>query len=159
MGDRLAGTLLEADQVVPGVPMTDAATGRPVRAWDFRHRRALVLAFLHADCAACEAYGRDLAAVREDLSGAGAEARAVLPAGTSGDGEGALPALIDETGRAVRRFLEAPEAVPLVLLIDRFGAAWRSYPSPGHDFPSTDEVVASLWHVATMCPECGVSTW
>ena len=50
-------------------------------------------------------------------------------------------------------------APPVVLVLDRYAAAWASYPAPGHRFPEPGEVVATLGHLAGMCPECGAATW
>jgi hypothetical protein len=56
------------------------------------------------------------------------------------------------------RWLGVEPELPVVLVVDRDGAAWRSYPATGHRFPDPEEVTATLWHLATMCPECGVPT-
>ncbi|HXF57165.1 MAG TPA: hypothetical protein VNO34_06275 [Actinomycetota bacterium] len=155
MGEWLPGTRLEADRPVPDVPLLEARTGRAVSLGDFRHRQALVLAFLHEDCPACAAFAEALAGVGEDLRLAGAGAYAVLEASC----ELALPVLLDRGGRLRARLLDPSEEPPLVLVVDRFGAAWRSFPSAGHRFPAASEVAATLWHLALMCPECGGPVW
>jgi hypothetical protein len=137
MAEALPGTVLEEGTVVPGSALRDLETGREVLPWSFRHRTAAVLCFLHRDCDRCRVYLGSLRAVSEDIHEAGARVVAV---------EGDAP-----------RFLA--DGPPLVLVVDRYGAAWRAYPAPGHHFPEPPDVVATVWHLAMMCPECGVSTW
>ena len=139
----LPGTVLESGRVVPGVALVERRSGSPVKLWDHRQRASLVVSFLHAACDACERFQVAL----EDEAGpdlATARARAIA---VRGDGS---------AGAA--RFV-GPDGSPLVLVIDRYGAAWRSYPAPGHDFPDPREVAATIWHLSTMCPECGDTAW
>lgn len=155
MPEVLPGTRLEGDRVVPDVPLLDARAGSELRLGDFRHRRALVLAFLHEDCPACAAFAQALAGAGEDLRLAGAAAYAVLGAPR----ELAVPVLVDPDDALRARVLDPSAGLPLVLVVDRFGAAWRSFPSAGHRFPAASEVAATLWHLALMCPECGAPVW
>ena len=143
MSEVLAGTALEAGKVVPGAPVELEPGGDTVRLWDFRQRAAVVLAWLHPGCDRCDEFERRL---RDE---AGADVH------TAG---GRLVFVRDGGSTGRRRFLGHAEP-PVVVVIDRYGAAWRSYPAPGHEFPDPSEVGATLWHLATMCPECGVSTW
>jgi hypothetical protein len=69
--------------------------------------------------------------------------------------DGRIEVIRDPGSEARRRFL-GEEDPPVLVVVDRYGAAWRSYPAPFHDFPEPPEVAATLWHLATMCPECGV---
>lgn len=155
MAEVLPGTRLEVDRVVPDAPLLEARSGRAVSLGDFRHRQGLVLAFLHEDCPLCAAFAQALAGVGEDLRLAGAAGYAVLEAPR----ELALPVLVDRGGRLRARLLAPSEELPLVLVVDRFGAAWRSFPSAGHRFPAVSEVAATLWHLALACPECGAPVW
>ena len=138
----LPGTRLEAGTVVPGTELADAITGAPVTPWAHRQRAAQVLVFAHRSCDACRSFLRRL----EDE--AGDDIR------TAG---GRVAAVADDAAGA-EHFID-PEQAPVVVVLDRYAAAWSSYPSEGHDFPPPSEVAATLWHLATMCPECGVSTW
>ncbi len=148
----LPATVLEPGAVVPDVRFLDPAGGE-VALWGFRHRRAVVLAFLHDGCGACGAFARGLAAAEPEIGWAGGVVRAV----TEGRPEPSLPALLDPGGAARRRLLATEE--PAVLVIDRYGAAWASWEAPGHAFPEPAEVAATVRHEAFQCPECGVSTW
>ena len=71
--------MLKVRQMIPPVT-TRAADGRVVQAWDYKQKRSLLIAFLHAECTECEAFfGR---VVREAARLAELEATAlvVLPA-------------------------------------------------------------------------------
>jgi hypothetical protein len=137
--EALPGTVLERGRVVPGALLTDVRTGDRVSAWSLRGRRAVVIAFVHAGCSKCEAFLAELEGHTEEMAAAGGQLLVV------GDG-------------SVTRWLGEGAELPLVLVVDRDGAAWRSYPAAGHAFPDPAEVTATLWHLATMCPECGVPT-
>ena len=138
----LPGTLLAPGRVVPGAELVEAATGRSFNPWTFRQRASLILAFVHPSCEDCDAFVRRLETdAGDDIEVAGGRVVAVrADAGGAG------------------RFVDVSEA-PVVVVLDRYAAAWSSYPAKGHEFPSAAEVAASLWHLATMCPECGVSSW
>ena len=137
MTEALPGTVLERGRVVPGAPLTDVRTGDEVSAWSLRGLRAMVIAFVHAGCSKCEAFVTELEGHTEDMEAAGGRLLVV---------DGSVPRWLGEA------------ELPLVLVVDRDGAAWRSYPAAGHDFPEPAEVTATLWHLAMMCPECGVPT-
>jgi peroxiredoxin len=155
MTEVLPGTALEKERVVPDIPMTAAASGTEVSLSDFRQRLALAVCFLHDGCEPCARYAGEFAESIEELRQADATAFVVLTEAASLD----VPVLLDTDSRARRRFLGASAELPLVLIVDRFGAASSSFPSRDHAFPAPQEVVATLWHLALECPECGVSTW
>jgi hypothetical protein len=134
--------------------MTDAS-GAEVSMRDFRQRFALAVCFLHDGCKSCASYAGRLAEVEGDLGEVDARAIAVL----SEPGVLALTVWIDRRARARQRFLGPAAELPVILIVDRYGAALRSFPSPGHAFPPPDEVVATLRHLAFQCPECGVPEW
>ncbi len=153
--DVLPGTTLEKERVLPSIAMTAAATGAETSLSDFRQRLALAVCFLHDRCETCARYAEELAELVEDFRQADATALVVLSEPASLN----LPVLVDPDARARRRFLGPSAELPLILIVDRFGAASRSFPSRDHAFPAPEEVVATLWHLALECPECGVSTW
>jgi hypothetical protein len=150
----LPGTALENDRVVPGTPMTEASSGAEVSMWDLRQRFSAAVCFLHDRCEACADYARKLAHLENDLREVDARAIVVL----SEPGVLDLPVWIDGGARARQRFL-GPAVLPVILIVDRYGAALRSFPSAGHAFPFPEEVVATLRHLAFQCPECGVPEW
>jgi hypothetical protein len=138
MSDRLPGTALIEGKVVPGLALTDSGTGRELSLWSLRQRSAAVVLFLHHDCERCAAFEAALRGHTDEIE----------------DADGRIVVTHD----APERFLGSAEP-PVILVVDRYAAAWRSFPAPGHAFPDPADVVATLWHLATMCPECGVSTW
>lgn len=151
----LEGTNLENERVVPGTPMISESSGASVSLWDLRQRVASAVCFLHERCEPCAAFARKLAASESELRGADAIAFAVVS--EAADLE--LPMWIDEDAQARGSFLGPRAELPLVLVVDRYGAAARSFPCGGHAFPPSEEIVATLWHLAMQCPECGVSEW
>lgn len=155
MTEVLAGTALEKDRVVPGTPMIEASSGAEVSMWDFRQRFAVAVCFLHDRCELCAGYARKLADLEDDLHEVDARAIVVL----SEPGVLALPVWIDGGARAQQRLLGRSAELPVILIVDRYGAALRSFPSRGHAFPLPAEVVATLRHLAFQCPECGVPEW
>jgi hypothetical protein len=155
MTEFLPGTPLEKDRVVPGVPMTADSSGDEVSLWDFRQRAALALCFLHDRCESCAGYARKLAKVSGELREFDAIALAVVGESAALD----LPVLVDTGTRARQRFLGPAAEMPLVLIVDRYGTAWRSFRSRGHAFPPPEEVVDTLRHPALQCPECGAPAW
>jgi len=151
----LPGTALEPGRVAADLVLVDPASRDRVSLWDHRQRAAVVLAFLHAGCEACRAFARDLAAVTGELEWAGAVARAVVPV----PDDLAVSVLVDAGDVARRRLLDEDAEVPVVVVLDRYGAAIESYPAAGHGFPTPTEIVAAVTHLAVQCPECGVSDW
>lgn len=151
----LEGTNLEIERVVPGTPMISGSSGARVSLWDLRQRVAAAVCFLHERCEPCAAFARKLAGSESELRGADAIALAVV----SEAADLGLAVWIDEDAHARRSFLGPKNDLPLVLIVDRYGAAARSFPSRGHVFPQPEEIVATLWHLAMQCPECGVSEW
>ena len=138
----LPGTVLTPGRVVPGAELVEASTGRAFNPWTYRQRASLVLAFVHSSCEDCAAFVRRLETdAGDDIRLAGGRVVAVLADAGGAD-----------------RFIDPSEA-PVLVVLDRYAAAWSSYPAQRHAFPSPSEVSATLWHLATMCPECGVSTW
>jgi peroxiredoxin len=149
----LPGTALREGRVVP--PVSFRSAGSTIALSRFRHRTALVLAFLHERCAECGAFAGHLRDVEDDFGWAGAIARAVVPE----DEDLAIPVLVDPGGRATRTLLGADAVLPAVVILDRYGAATSAVPATGHRFPSTDDLVQTVTHLALQCPECGVSDW
>jgi hypothetical protein len=153
--ETLAGTELEMDRVVPGTLMTAASSGAQVSLWDFRQRVAVVICFLHERCEPCAAFARDLAPFEGELREVDAIALTVVAEAA----DLALPVWVDEDSRARERFLGRSGELPMVLIVDRYGAARGSFPSRDHAFPPPEEILATVRHLAMECPECGVSEW
>lgn len=155
MTEILPGTVLEKDRVLPGTPMIAASSGAEASLRDFRQRAALAVCFLHDRCERCAAFAQKLAELAGELAESNAIALAVVSESTALD----VPVLVDTNARARQRFLGPAGEIPLVLIVDRYGAAWSSFPSRGHAFPPLKEVVDTLRHLAFQCPECGAPAW
>ena len=151
----LPGTVLEEGRVVPGVSLVEPGSGAGVALWGFRQRVALVLGFLHDRCPACRSFAEELAGVKDDLDWAGALVRAVV----SEAQELPIPTLLDPERTSSKRLLGDEAELPVILVVDRYGAAVSSFPAPGHRFPPAGQVAATAVHLAMQCPECGVSHW
>jgi len=66
MSAPMNGALLTR-QLIPPVTVR-TAEGRIVRAWDYKQKRNLVIAFLRADCARCESWLAQLAPISHSLA-------------------------------------------------------------------------------------------
>jgi hypothetical protein len=119
----LPGTVLEKDRVVPGTPMTEASSGAEVSMWDFRQRFSVAVCFLHDRCEACAGYAQKLAGLEGDLRDVDARAIVVL----SEPGVLDLPVWVDGRARARQRFLGPAAELPVILIVDRYVAALRSF--------------------------------
>jgi hypothetical protein len=165
--NRLA--MLRTREIIP--PLTlHSLDGRTVRAWDFKQKKNLAIVFLHADCAACEDYLRQMAA----NAAAWKENDAVVlvaflssPSHTSTD---FLPeniiAGLDPSGRAANAFLGRDILAPAgdarlgVFVTDRYGelaAQWEIARS--HEFPPTATLTTHLERIEMACDECSTPLW
>jgi hypothetical protein len=151
---RLAGTSLVRNEPLPQFRLTEAATDAEFAPWDVKGRRALVLAFLHADCPECAAFAEEVAARGDQFQVADANVYAVAPKRID-----ALPTLVDPDGGVARTYLGEDGEVPTVVLADRYGAAWAAYPGFAHDLPTVGELAATAWHMALQCADCAVPVW
>jgi AhpC/TSA family len=161
-------TMLPTRQLVP--PLTlHVSDGRTVRAWDFKQKKNLVIAFLDADCASCEDFLRRLAERVGNLRAAQAVALAAfLEVPPLGLAETLPPEIIagsDVSGRAVRAFLgeEALSSRGLgrrgIFVTDRYGELADQWPVAGHDFPPLGEILACLNQLEIACEECSSPHW
>jgi peroxiredoxin len=137
-------------------PLTlHASNGRTIRAWDFKQKKNLIIAFLHADCPDCEAFLRTMSAANSlwkvnDV---------VILAATLAQPSRNLSDLqsdsiivgVDPTGRAAIAYLgkESLGATDLLKLgvfaIDRYGeltARWDV--SSNHNFPEAAAIASIL---------------
>src|SRR3984893_10353687 len=65
-GNSLGRCFLRACQLIPPLSL-HTPDGRTIRAWDFKQKKNLVIAFLDADCALCAEFLRQLAVRAADL--------------------------------------------------------------------------------------------
>jgi len=166
---------LHATPQVVGAPL---AEGRMVRAWDYKQKRALVIAFLHHDCETCRAWVESLRRVAAALAEQDAVALLVFPTAPDARLLENAPANIvmgvDVNGRSITAFLGKPsfdgvEQDVGVFVTDRYGelcAQWpedmgdankeslsagRSKDRPLHHLPATEEILSCLTHIQSIC--------
>jgi hypothetical protein len=140
---------------VPAVSFREVSSRSKVDLSWFRQRTAPVLAFLHDRCDACRGFAQDLLAIEDDFVWADAVARAVV----SREDDLPVPVFVDPGREATQKLLGGSADVPVVVIVDRYGAATSAFTAKEHRFPAKDEVAAVVTHLALQCPECGVSDW
>jgi hypothetical protein len=147
-------------QLIPPVTAR-AAEGAVVRAWDYKQKRNLVIAFLHADCARCEAWLAQLAARAADLS----EREAVVliiyaeaPPRVSVNFPAPLIVASDVTGHSQRAFLGRDTFSPAgldragVFVTDRYGELYAQWVERDADeLPAPREILSTLWQIEVAC--------
>ncbi|MGB2889459.1 MAG: hypothetical protein WBC04_17330 [Candidatus Acidiferrales bacterium] len=156
-------------QLIP--PLTiHTSEGRTVQAWDFKQKKNLVIAFLHADCAACREFLTHLASAPGELADREAVALVIFletPSRTLV--EGLPPEVIagtDVSGRSVQDFLGkdalSNRGLELVgaFVTDRYGEVFAEWVVPDdHRLPGMAEIMRWLGQIEIACEECGVPRW
>jgi peroxiredoxin len=155
-------------QLVP--PLTiHTPDGRTVRAWDYKQKKNLVIAFLDTNCGLCEEFLRALVASAAALHEKDAVALLVFleqPARLLTD---SLPAEIivgsDMPGRSARAFLGEDTFASSgfvrggVFVTDRYGELFTQWTIERHKFPAIAQILAALDHVQMACDECSTPLW
>ena len=161
--------MLRLRQIIP--PLTArAADGRTVRAWDYKQKKSLVIAFLHAGCAPCDALLEKLAARAPDLAEREAVVLAVYDRVPQPRAAADLPPQIvlaaDMSGRSQRAYLgkdafgPAGQARVGVFVADRYGELYAQWESSTDDgLPGAGEALEWLAQIQVACEECGASHW
>jgi peroxiredoxin len=160
--------LLRTSQLIPPLSV-HTPDGCTIRAWDFKQKKNLVIAFLDADCAACADFVRPLAARATDLREKGTVALAVYLAPPPASLTDSLPKEIiagcDMSGHGARAYLgeDAFSANGLVrrgvFVADRYGELFAQWPLAAHKFPALDEIFSSLDQIQMACEECSAPLW
>ena len=161
--------MLPLHEVIP--PLTTRALGgRTVQTADYKQKRNLVLAFLHAHCSRCEDFLRRLAARAAEFAEQEAAVLVIyseLPPGSLS--QNLPPHLVlttDLTGRSQRVYLGQEVFGPAgqqrlgVFITDRYGelfAQWVGFDE--NALPGTEDLVSWLRQIEMACEECGVSYW
>ena len=162
---------LHATPQAVGAPLPE---GRIVRAWDYKQKRALVIAFLHHDCGDCCEWLAALRLAAAKLDEKDAAALVVFSSAPDVRLCENVPANmalgVDVNGHSVAAFLgkQALDRVGQravgVFVTDRYGelfAQWiaevpaattgRSKDRPLHGLPSLDEVLSCLTQIQMVC--------
>ena len=160
---------LDLRRMIP--PLTARTTnGGVVCAWDFKQKKNLVIAFLHAGCAACEDFLRTLATRSADLLEREAVALLIFSETPAPCVVEHLPAQIvvatDMTGRSQKSFLgrdalgPAGQRMTGVFVTDRFGELFAQWVGAGDaGLAGLGEILDWLAQIQVACEECGVSHW
>jgi hypothetical protein len=163
-------SMLRRRQIIPALSL-QTHEGRTIRAWDFKQKKNLVIAFLDAQCPACEDFLEQLVERAAELADREAVVLIVFPDSARLASAKALPPQIiagrDVSGSS-RRFL-GEEPVPGgsargVFTTDRYGelsAIWAppQRTSGAHGLPAVDEILAALDHIQIACEECYMPHW
>lgn len=159
--------MLRVRQVIPPLTLL-TGEGKTIRAWDFKHKKNLVIGFLDAGCTLCEAFMRSLSARAAELREKEAVALLVLPAESALTMSSSLPPEIvvgtDIGNQSIRRFLSetetlAPHINRGVFATDRYGEISALWMVPRHEFPAISEILGSIDLVEIACEECFPPHW
>jgi peroxiredoxin len=161
--------MLPLGQLLPPLTLRTTA-GSVVRAWDFKQKRNLVIAFLHAGCARCEEFMRRLADGAAELAERNAVALIVLPETPSAAFAETLPPAIllgaELSGHAARAYLgeEAFSSNGLervgVFVADRYGELFAQWVVASEEgLPAFAELRRRLAQMEIACEGCGTSEW
>jgi len=160
--------LLSNRQLVP--PLTiHTPDGRTVRAWDYKQKKNLVIAFLDTDCGPCEEFLRALVANAAELRDKAAVALIVFLEQPARRVTDSLPPGIivgaDMPGNSARAFLGEDAFASRgfvrggVFVTDRYGELFAQWTIERHKFPAIAEILAALDHVEIACDECSAPLW
>ena len=161
--------MLRAGQLIPPLTLRTLA-GRAVQAWDYKQKKNLLIAFLHAGCASCAGFLDQLAFRAADLKDRETVALIVyLEAPPRAVAEPLPPQIVlgaDMSGRSARAYIGEEAASPAgldtlgVFVADRYGelyAQWIVHRE--HQFPGVAEILTRLGQIEVACEECGVPHW
>ena len=160
--------MLRNRQLVP--PLTiHTPDGRTVRAWDYKQKKNLVIAFLDTDCGPCEEFLRALVANAAELREKEAVALVVFLEQPARRVTDSLPPGIivgaDMPGNSARAFLGEDAFASSgfvrggVFVADRYGELFAQWVIERHKFPAIAEILAALDHVEMACDECSTPLW
>ena len=160
--------MLRNRQLVP--PLTiHTPDGRTVRAWDYKQKKNLVIAFLDTDCGPCEEFLRALVANAAELRDKAAVALIVFLEQPARRVTDSLPPGIivgaDMPGNSARAFLGDDAFASRgfvrggVFVTDRYGELFAQWTIERHKFPAIAEILAALDHVEIACDECSAPLW
>lgn len=163
--------MLQVRQMIPSVTAR-AADGRVVQAWDYKQKRSLLIAFLHAECAECEAFVARVVREAARLAELEATALVVLPEPPPAGLADGLPAHIvlaaDVSGRSQRTFLgkealdtsrQARVASIGVFVADRYGELVAQWCGGHESLPGMPDALGWLHQTQIACEECGSPHW
>jgi hypothetical protein len=160
--------MLRTRQLIPPLNL-HTPDGRTVRAWDFKQKKNLVIAFLDLECAPCEEFFRALAVRAAELREKEAVALIAflspLPERLSNSLPEETIAGADISGRGARAYLGDDAFASRGLahtgafVADRYGELFAQWISGAHKFPPMEEVFSWVEYLGMACDECSVPEW
>lgn len=160
--------MLRTRQLIPPLTARTPA-GQTVRAWDYKQKKNLVIAFLHTACPRCEGFLERVVARAAELAEREALALVVFaepPAARSEKLPPQVAVAADVGGRSRHAYLGEDAFGPAgqervgVFVADRYGelyAQWVVREADG--LPGVGELLTWLGQIQVACEECGVSHW
>jgi peroxiredoxin len=161
--------VLKPRQLIP--PLTaQTPAGRTVRAWDYKQKKSLVIAFLHAGCERCIAFADKLADHAAALTAREAIALLVFPPSPPAAIVARCSAFFvvatDMSGRSQRAYLgddafgTTGQRLLGVFVADRYGELYSCWTVPDEDgLPDVALALSWLGQIEVACEECGVTHW
>ena len=147
-------------QLIPPVTAR-TADGAIIRAWDYKQKRNLVIAFLQSDCVRCEAWLAQLNARAADLSEREATGLIIYPETpprAAGFLSQSLIAAADVTGHSQRAFWGREAFGPAgqhrvgVFVTDRYGELYSQLVARDADeLPAPAEILSTIWQIQVAC--------
>jgi len=165
----MARAMLRTRQIIP--PLTlHALNGKTICAWDFKQKKNLIIAFLHAGCVPCDDFLRQLAAESVVWKEGEAVVLAALlespPRALADSLPDTLIVGVDASGRAANAYLGRDTLSPAgvarlgVFITDRYGELFAQWQVDAtHDFPDIAAIRLWLERVEMACDECSVPLW
>jgi AhpC/TSA family len=147
-------------QLIPPVTAR-TADGRTIRAWDYKQKNNLVIAFLHADCKSCGDWLAQMAERAADLSeheSVGLIVYAEPPPQAAQPIATPFVAATDATGTSQRAFLGRDAFGPAgldrvgVFVTDRYGELYGQWVAKdASELPPLAEILSTLWQIQVAC--------
>ena len=159
--------MLTLRQLIPPLTARTVA-GDVVRAWDYKQKKSLLIAFLHGDCPQCQSFATRLASRPAELRELDAVALLIFLETPPARLSSAPPVILasETTGRVAQEYLGADAFGPLGLarvglfVADRYGelfAQWEARDADG--LPALAEAFKWLAHTQMGCEECSTPHW
>jgi peroxiredoxin len=160
--------MLPLRQLIPPLTMR-LPDGRIIRAWDFKQKKSLVVAFLDTDCDSCAEFLQRMAAQADEFRANSAVLLAAFLEAPPEKLTNRLPEGVfagsDPSGHAARAFLGndllSPHGLanPAVFVADRYGELAAQWLVAQHAFPAVGEIFASVHQLEIACEECTSPLW
>jgi hypothetical protein len=160
--------MLPLRQLIPPLSI-HSPDGRTIRAWDFKQKHSLVIAFLDSGCDPCADFLRRLAAHAPELREKNAVAITAFLESPPPILYESLPKGIycgaDFSGRSAQSFLGREALSPTglrlsgVFVTDRYGELYDQWIFPAHGFPPLGDIFSSLTQIEISCEECTHPAW